>query len=76
MEGMSTVEEIERAIQTLNPEQVEELYLWLDRRLDEYRPQLIDLQIEADLDAGLLDERIQRAVADFEAGNTTPLRRP
>jgi hypothetical protein len=67
--GLNTVQDIERAIDTLTPQQVEELYVWLDQR----HPQLIDAQLKADLDAGRIDERIYRAVADHKAGNTQPL---
>jgi hypothetical protein len=66
---MHTVPEIERAIDALTPQQMEELYEWLDQR----HPQLIDAQLKADLDAGRLDNRINRALADHKAGNTQPL---
>ncbi len=63
------VEEIERAIQALTPPELEELYAWLD----EHCPQPIDAQLKADLDAGRMDDRIRRALADHKAGKTTPL---
>lgn len=66
---LDTVQEIERAIDTLTPQQMEELYVWLDQR----HPQPIDAQLKADLDAGRIDERINRALADHKAGNTQPL---
>ncbi len=66
---LETVEEIERAIDTLTPQQLEELYAWLDRR---HTP-LVDTQLKADLDAGRIDDRIHRALADHKAGNTQPL---
>jgi hypothetical protein len=66
---MNTVHEIERAIDALTPQQMEELCAWLDQR----HPQLIDAQLKADLDAGRLDNRINRALADHKAGNTQPL---
>jgi hypothetical protein len=66
---LNTVQEIERAIDTLTPEQIEELYAWLDQR----HPQLIDAQLKADLDAGRIDDRIHRVLADHKAGNTQPL---
>lgn len=66
---LNTVQEIERAIDALTPQQIEELYAWLDQR----HPQLIDVQLKADLDAGRLDERINRALADHKTGNTQPL---
>jgi hypothetical protein len=66
---LDTVQEIERAIDALTPQQREELYAWLDQR----HPQLIDAQLKADLDAGRIDGRINRALADHNAGNTQPL---
>jgi hypothetical protein len=66
---LKTVQEIERAIDTLTPQQMEELYVWLDQR----HPQPIDAQLKADLDAGRIDDRINRALADHKAGNTQPL---
>jgi hypothetical protein len=67
--ALSTVQEIERAIDALTPEQMEELYQWLDGR----HPQPIDAQLKADLEAGLIDDRIRRAVDDAKAGRTEPL---
>lgn len=66
---MATLHEIERAIDTLTPQQIAELYEWLDQR----HPQPIDAQLKADLDAGLIDNRIRRALADHNAGNTQSL---
>ena len=66
---LNTVQEIERAIDALTPHQIEELYAWLDQR----HPQPIDAQLKADLDAGRIDDRIDRALADHKAGNTRPL---
>jgi DNA-directed RNA polymerase specialized sigma24 family protein len=63
------LEEIERAIDTLSPEQREELHLWLD----EQYPQKIDDLLKADLDAGRMDKRIHRALADYKSGKTKPL---
>lgn len=66
---MNTVQEIERAIDALTPQQIEELYVWLDQR----HPQPIDTQLKADLEAGRIDNRISRALDDHKAGNTQPL---
>ena len=66
---VNTVQEIERAIDALTPQQIEELYVWLDQR----HPQPIDAQLKADLDAGRIDDRINRALADHKAGNTQSL---
>ena len=63
---MDRVQEIERAIDSLTPEQLEELFVWLD----EHHPQPIDGRLKADLDAGRIDSRIRRAVADHQSGKT------
>jgi hypothetical protein len=67
--GLNTVQDIESAIDALAPEQIEELYNWLDR----HHPQFIDAQLKADLEAGRIDDRITRALADQKAGKTEPL---
>lgn len=66
---LDTVQEIERATDALTPQQLEQLYLWLDQ----HYPQPIDAQLNTDLEAGRIDDRINRALADHEAGNTQPL---
>jgi len=66
---MSTVEEIERAINSLTPEQIEQLYQWLD----EHHPQRADVRLASDLAAGRFDDRISRALDEYEAGRTRPL---
>jgi hypothetical protein len=66
---MKTVPEIERAIDALTPQQIEELYVWLDQRYS----QPIEVQLKADLAAGRIDNRMNRALADHKAGNTQPL---
>jgi hypothetical protein len=67
--SLNSIQEIERAIDERTPQQIDELYRWLDER----HPQPIDLQLKADLDAGRIDARIGRALADHKAGNTKPL---
>ena len=66
---MNTVQEIERAIDALTPQQMEELCVWIDQR----HSQPVDAQLKADLDAGRIDGRIKRALADHKAGNMQPL---
>jgi hypothetical protein len=66
---LDTIQEIERAIEALTPQQLGELYL----SLDQHHPQPIDAQLKADVDAGRIDDRIYRALADHKAGNTRPL---
>ncbi len=63
------VQEIERAIRTLTPEELDELYVWLDQ----HYPQPIDARIESDLAAGRLDGAIDRALDDERNGRTKPL---
>jgi hypothetical protein len=67
--NLSTVQEIERAIDALTPNQREELYVWLD----EHYLQSGDVQLKAAIDAGRFDDRIARALADHKAGRTEPL---
>jgi len=63
------VQDIERAIDALTPQQREELYLWFDQ----HYPQPIDAQLQTDLNAGRIDDRINRALADHKAGRTRSL---
>ena len=67
--GLNTVQEIERAIDALTPQQIEELYLWLDRN----HPQAIDAHLPSDLAAGRLDNAILRALDDEKNGRIQPL---
>lgn len=64
-----TVEEIERAIGALEPQQLEELYSWLDQRY----AQVLDDRIASDLAAGRLDATIQRALEDEKNDRTRPI---
>jgi len=50
----NTVKEIEQAIGTLSPREIEELYAWLDQHC----PNPIDARVEADLAAGRFDAAI------------------
>jgi hypothetical protein len=64
------VQEIEQAIGTLTPEELEQLRLWLD----EYAgPRELDRKIEADLAAGRLDGAVQGALNDEKKGRIRPL---
>jgi len=62
-----TVLEIERAIGSLSPRELDELYTWMDQNSP------IDVQLKADLEAGRMDDRLARALADHHNGNTQPL---
>jgi hypothetical protein len=68
MKKMINLIDIEKAIDQLAPDDYQELLRWMDERHES-----IDLQLEADLDAGRLDDLIDRAVADHQAGRTMPL---
>ena len=64
-----SVEELQSAITHLSAEELTRFTRWLD----EYRADLWDEQIEADILAGRLDEIGRRADEDFESGRCTPL---
>ena len=66
---MQTVQEIERAIRKLSPQELAELYAWMETNC----PQPIDDQLKADLKAGRMDARINRALAGHAAGSSRPL---
>ncbi len=65
----NTLQEIERAIAALAPEELEELYLWLEQ----HQPHTLDARIQSDLQAGRLDRSIHRALDDEKNGRTQPL---
>jgi hypothetical protein len=67
---MNTLKEIESAIEKLTTEECADLRRWLDQY---DHPQPIDLELETDLEAGRLDERLRRAIQDHSAGRTQPL---
>jgi hypothetical protein len=72
--GLGTVQEIEHAIGAPTPQELEELYSWLDQDC----PQPIDARLQSDLTAGRLDEAIHRAeLAEFngELGRLASLNR-
>ena len=66
---MSTVQEIETAIQKLKPQEIREVADWLQ----ELREELWDQQIDADVSAGRLDKLAEQALEDYRAGRTKPL---
>ncbi len=67
--SLNTVKEIERAIGLLTPQEVAELYTWLDQNY----PQVIDACLQSDLAAGRLDKAIERALDDEKNGRIRPL---
>jgi predicted HAD superfamily phosphohydrolase YqeG len=66
---MSTVQEIETAIQKLKPQEIHEVADWLQ----ELREELWDKQIDADARAGRLDKMMEEAKQDYLAGRCKPL---
>jgi hypothetical protein len=66
---MSNVQEIERAIQKLTPAEIRQVAEWLE----EFREELWDQQIDADIKASRLDPLWQRAKADIAGGRVKPL---
>lgn len=65
---MSTVQEIERAIEQLPREEAFRLADWISSRISKEW----DQEIEEDIKAGRLDHIAQEAVAEFRAGRTSP----
>ena len=66
---MSTIEEIETAIENLPRNQFFRLLTWIrDRFEDEW-----DRQIAEDVEAGRLDQFAREALAEYRAGQTTPM---
>jgi len=66
---MSTVQEIENAIQKLEPKEIHRVADWLQ----EFREELWDRQIDADAKAGRLDKLMEEAKQDYLAGRCKPL---
>jgi hypothetical protein len=66
---VSTVVEIEKALQTLPVEDARKVAGWLQSYLDDKW----DKQIDADIDAGRLDKIWEQAKADIAAGRVKPL---
>jgi len=63
---MSTVEEVEAAIEKLPPDQFYRLLAWVKEKFeDEW-----DRQIEDDVKAGRLDRLAEEALAEYRAGRT------
>jgi hypothetical protein len=61
---MTTIEEIEKAVAELTPEQLAKFRAWFD----EYQERMFDEQIERDAKAGKLDKLISRARENHQSG--------
>lgn len=66
---MSRVEEVERAVRDLSPQDLRQFREWFQRFEDE----LWDRQIERDVAAGRLDALGEEALAELREGRTRPL---
>ena len=66
---MSTVTEIENALQALPLAEARKVAGWLQQYLDGKW----DRQIDADIAAGKLDRLAEKAVEDYRAGRVKPL---
>lgn len=66
---MSTVLEIEQAIESLPGQDFEVLASWFD----EARARRVDAAFERAIHAGKFDQMAARALSDHQAGNSTPL---
>ena len=64
-----TLQEVERAIGALTPQEVQELFVWLEQHF----PQPMDARLPSDLSAGNLDTAIQRALDDEKNGRLRQL---
>lgn len=61
---MTSIEDIEKAITKLTPEQVAKLRDWFD----EFQARIFDEQIERDAKAGKLDRLMEKARENHNAG--------
>jgi hypothetical protein len=63
---MTKVQALEREIETLSPEELAELRVWLDEwEADEW-----DREIERDAASGKLDKLFEKSLADHHAGKS------
>ncbi len=68
---MTNVNLVKSAIEKLTPVECAKLQHWLQQQNSDDQP--IDRQLKADLEAGVLDELLNQAIADHKAGRTQPL---
>jgi hypothetical protein len=66
---MSTLQDIEKAVQDLSPEQLAAFRAWFV----EYDQALWDKQLEGDVESGRLDSLANEALADLRDGRCTDL---
>lgn len=63
---MTKVQALEQEIETLSPEEVSELRMWLDEREDA----AWDREIECDAASGKLDKLFEKSMRDHRAGKS------
>ncbi len=66
---MSTLEEIEAAIETLPPEEFKKLRVWMTQ----FEADAWDGKIDEDINAGKLDTLADEALAELDSGHCRPL---
>lgn len=66
---MTRIEEIERAVQDLAPEDLREFRRWFR----EFDARIWDEELERDIEAGRLDSLADEALKDLHEGRTRPL---
>jgi hypothetical protein len=62
--GMTTIEDIEKAVAELPPDQLQRFRDWFA----EFEADRFDQQIERDAKAGRLDQLAEQALADYRSG--------
>ena len=67
--NMNTLQEIERAVSQLSPEDLAAFRVWFA----EFDAAIWDRQMEADVAAGRLDALAEKALQDLKAGRCTDL---
>jgi DNA-binding GntR family transcriptional regulator len=63
---MTKLEDIEKAVEQLSPEEMAKFRAWFD----EFQADQFDAQIEADMAAGTLDRHFDEAIAAHSAGKS------
>jgi hypothetical protein len=66
---MSILEDIEKAVAELPPDQLAQFRAWFE----EFEAARFDERVERDAKAGKLDQLADQAIADFRAGRTREL---
>jgi hypothetical protein len=66
---MTTVEEIEEAVEKLSPDKLAKFRAWFE----EFEATRFDLKIEQDAKSGKLDKLAGEAIADFRKGRAREL---